>query len=295
MLFLTLNNDMTHYYTVSRKRKGSTTVAAQYFTEFIFYSFLGWIWESIYCTMVEKRWADRGFMFGPVCPIYGSCVVGFSLITRLFPQLQDPDFPLWEIFLLAFVSSAVIEFSTSWVLEQRFHARWWDYSDMPLNFHGRICLPASTGFGLAGIAVVKFLIPAVERIHSVVPGWCYEISAIILAFIMGVDLALTEASLSSLLKNVEDMHAEFNDRAQTNYERIVSAPKAIGRKIHNVPYILEERFISKYTTRLTLGQKKIMESIKKITPDRNKSQEQNQTREIIWHNLKNSIKKIRPK
>ena len=132
-------------------------IITQCFVEFIFYSFLGWIWESIYCTAKEKKWADRGFLFGPICPIYGSCVVLTSVLFSLVPALSDPEFPLWAIFILCCLGSAVAEFGTSWVLEKRFHARWWDYSDMPLNIQGRICVPVSICFGLAGVLIV-FLI-----------------------------------------------------------------------------------------------------------------------------------------
>ena len=78
-------------------------IVAQCFVEFIFYSFLGWVWESIYCTAKEKKWADRGFLFGPICPIYGSSVVMASVLFSLIPALSDPSFPIWAIFLLCYV------------------------------------------------------------------------------------------------------------------------------------------------------------------------------------------------
>lgn len=93
-------------------------IVSQYFVEFILYSFLGWVWESIYCTVKEKKWADRGFLFGPICPIYGSCVVGASLVLVLFPRLSEPDFPVWILFILCYIGSAIAEFGTSWVLEK---------------------------------------------------------------------------------------------------------------------------------------------------------------------------------
>ena len=173
---------------------------AQYFVEFIFYSFLGWVWESVYCSAKERKWADRGFLFGPICPIYGSCVVATSALFSAFDFLSSPDFPIWGIFIICYIGSAVAEYTTSWVLEKRFHARWWDYSTIPLNINGRICVPVSIAFGLAGVAVVKFLIPAVEGIHSVVNPLVYEVLAIIFGMLFGADYALTEASLSALLK-----------------------------------------------------------------------------------------------
>ena len=206
-------------------------LVSQYFVEFIFYSFLGWIWESIYCTLKEKQWADRGFLFGPICPIYGSCVVVVSVLFQYVPCLNAESTPVWVIFGLSFVGSAVAEYSTSWFLEKRFHARWWDYSDMPLHLNGRICLPASMGFGFAGIVVVKILIPALGVLHSAVPEEFFDLLGIILAAFFGADFALTEASLSTLLQRVEEMKGEFNDRAATTYIAVSNAPRRIEKTI----------------------------------------------------------------
>lgn len=221
-------------------------IIAQYFVEFIFYSFLGWVWESIYCTIKERHWQDRGFLFGPICPIYGSCVVAASLLFRFLPvagtagaaaqaadgaaQAAGPTsqpLPLWSVFLICVIGSAIAEFSTSWVLEKRFHARWWDYSKMPLNIQGRICLPVSLAFGLAGVVIVKYLLPVMTGAHDVVPGLVYETLALAFAFLMGADYALTEASLSKLLQEIETMRSEFNAKAEDTYEKIAAAPAEI--------------------------------------------------------------------
>ena len=206
-------------------------VFSQYFVEFIFYSFLGWIWESIYCTAREHHWMDRGFLFGPYCPIYGSCVVGAEILFgHILPgDLQEMSVPL--IFIISMVGSAIAEYGTSWVLEKRFHARWWDYSYMPLNLNGRICLPASAGFGLAGVLCVKVLIPWMNDLHMMIPGLVYEGLGMFFAMIFGADFALTEASLNALLKRIEEYKAEFNERAQETYVKISEAPEAIQNAI----------------------------------------------------------------
>lgn len=244
-------------------------IIAQYFVEFVFYSFLGWVWESIYCSAKERKWADRGFLFGPICPIYGSCVVVTSALFSLFDFLSSPDFPIWGIFIICYLGSAVAEYATSWILEKRFHARWWDYSTIPLNINGRICVPVSIAFGLAGVAVVKFLIPAVEGVHAVVSPVVYEVLAIIFAMIFGADYALTEASLSALLKNVEKMHEEFNLKAQERYEMVASAPKRLEQKIMEEKENAEARqhlLVKAYAEKLSLNQKRLLLGIKKFMP-----------------------------
>ena len=242
---------------------------SQCFVEFIFYSFLGWIWESIYCSCKEKKWADRGFLFGPICPIYGTCVVVASVIFSTFDIFSSPDFPLWGIFIISCIGSAIAEYSTSWVLEKRFHARWWDYSKVPLNINGRICVPASIAFGLTGIAIVKYLIPVIEGMHDIVNPLIYEILALLFAGLLGADIALTEASLSSLLAEVEKMHGEFNERAQKNYEKLASTPKLIEQKINEEKQLAEirrDRLVNVYAKKLTLNQKRILLGIRRFIP-----------------------------
>ncbi|WP_081675919.1 putative ABC transporter permease [Butyrivibrio sp. AC2005] len=278
-----------------------------YFVEFIFYSFLGWIWESIYCTAKEKKWADRGFLFGPVCPIYGSCVVIASIVFTLIPGLSDPSFPVWAVFIVCYIGSAVAEFGTSWVLEKRFHARWWDYSKMPLNIQGRICVPVSIAFGLAGILVVKFLIPSINGLHEIVNPVIYEIFAILLAMLFGADFALTEASLSALLKDVESMHEEFNVQAQQNYEKITAAQSAVSEKIRAEVTSIEtkmnleketmearilatrNRISEMHAGGLSFNQKRILASIEKFTSEKNKTLKQNADKLALIASLRETL------
>ena len=214
---------------------------AQYFVEFMFYSFLGWVWESIYCTAKEKHWQDRGFLFGPYCPIYGSCVVAAEIVFgHLIPGGME-NMSFLTIFIISYIGSAIAEFGTSWVLEKRFHARWWDYSEMPLNIQGRICVPVSICFGVAGVFCVKVLIPFMSGLHDTIPGLFYEGAAMVLAMIFGADYALTEASLNALLKRMEEYKADFNERAQETYEKISEAPMAIRTAVSEQREEIRER------------------------------------------------------
>ncbi len=283
------------------RAKEKKMILAQCFVEFILYSFLGWVWESIYCTIKEKKWADRGFLFGPICPIYGSCVVVTSLLFGAIPALSDPSFPIWAIFIICYIGSAIAEFGTSWVLEKRFHARWWDYSNIPLNIQGRICVPVSTAFGAAGVLIVKYLIPVVNGMHASIHPLVYEIFALIFAIIFGADFALTEASLSALLKDVEKMHAEFNEKAQGRYEKLQEDVASIETKVSESKLAMEERVTEMrmslsriHAAQLSFNQRRIISSIQKFVPDKNKSSDQNKDRLLLWGDLKafgQSVKK----
>ena len=269
---------------------------SQYFVEFIFYSFLGWIWESIYCSAKEKKWADRGFLFGPICPIYGSCVVATSILFSCFKVLSSPDFPVWGVFIICYLGRAVAEFGTSWILEKRFNARWWDYSDMPLNIQGRICVPVSIAFGLAGVLIVKYLIPTIEGLHEVANPFVYEVLAIILAMTFGADYALTEASLSALLKDVEKMHTEFNERAQQNYEKLASTPMMISQKISEEKESAElryERLAKAYAERMSFNQRRLMLAIHSFTSGKNEEAGHAAIKKKLTTTLKASTRDLR--
>lgn len=274
------------------------------FVEFIIYSFFGWIWESVYCTIREKHWADRGFLFGPICPIYGSCVIVLTLLFSFIRSHFSEGFPVWGVFLICLFGSAIAEYGTSYFLEKRYHMRWWDYGYMPLNVNGRICLPVSIAFGLTGVLIVNFVIPQAELMHEKIPFAVYEILAIAFAMIFGADFALTEAGLSSLLKNVNRMHEEFNEKAQSTYVAIAEAPKKIGEKIIEAPKIVDESHVKlekkarsiagKYALLLNYNQRRIIGSIKRFSIHRKSEQDKPDLQSPITY-LKDEIKKLRSK
>ena len=277
-------------------------IVAMLFVEFIFYSFLGWVWESIYCTIMEKKWADRGFLFGPICPIYGSCVIGVTVLFSLIPALSDPTFPVWGTFIICLIGSAIAEFATSWVLEKRFNARWWDYSSMPLNIQGRICLPVSICFGLAGVAIVKWLLPFMSGLHQTIPEIIYVILGLVLAGIFGADLALTEASLSSLLKNVERMHAEFCEKSQANYEKVHDEVVSIETRVNEGKQAMAERVsgakenLSKlHASGLSFNERRILGSIDTFTPNKKRTEDQNNIRLMLTKELKSFAREHKAK
>ncbi|MFA5468990.1 MAG: putative ABC transporter permease, partial [Sphaerochaetaceae bacterium] len=90
-----------------------------YFLWFFFYSVIGWIYETILCSVAQKRFINRGFFNGPYCPIYG---FGALLNILLLSEIKN----LFLLFLAAFLLTTILEYVSSWGLEKLFHARWWD-------------------------------------------------------------------------------------------------------------------------------------------------------------------------
>ena len=111
---------------------------------FIIYAFLGWCSEVAFAAVNKGKFVNRGFLNGPVCPIYG---VGMLIVVLCLWSLRDRP-------LLLFLGSALLttalEFVTGFVLEKFFHDKWWDYSDMPFNIKGYVCLKF-TVVGLGGL------------------------------------------------------------------------------------------------------------------------------------------------
>ena len=116
----------------------------------------------------QKKWENRGFLYGPLCPIYGAGGVAITAIADFISAHTDATFTWWQIFLVAFLGSIVLEYGTSWALEKLFHAYWWDYSSMPLNINGRVCFPYSVGFGggrtYSGVILLHLLRSFISRL-----------------------------------------------------------------------------------------------------------------------------------
>lgn len=141
-----------------------------YFLWFLFYSFVGWMYESILVSCQQHRLVNRGFLNGPLCPIYGT---GAILGVAILGNVHNPII----IFLISMVGATILEYTTSWVMEQLFHARWWDYSNFRFNLQGRVCLLGALIFGLGGVGVVLGSQPYVERVLDSVSQVVQDVAA----------------------------------------------------------------------------------------------------------------------
>lgn len=212
-------------------------IICRYFVFFIIYSFLGWIYETCYCTIHEKAWENRGFLYGPCIPLYG---VGATLAQILFVDLP---FHLGDSYITIFLGCAlgsfVLEYCTSYVLEKKFNARWWDYSEFPLNINGRVCLIFTMCFGFAGIIVTQIIVPPIKEGISYLPVSLIEFFALLFMFIFGMDMALTVTALTSFAKEFERINEQINKQMAERVEiwqanrvdaKVARIEKANGRK-----------------------------------------------------------------
>lgn len=216
------------------------------FNQFMIFSFLGWIYETIYTTVTSKHWQNRGFLFGPICPIYGLGVISANMIFEvLLPnRLGIVNPPWWKVFFICAVGSAILEYSISWLLETCFHAMWWDYSNVPLNIKGRICLPATCGFGLAGIVFVKWIFPFIDANIPYLPTLASQFVALLFAMLLGADIAVTVASLSTLISRLTAMQESFDIRMSNSVERIQNAPDEFRERLASLSLPQKQQLIS---------------------------------------------------
>lgn len=157
----------------------------KYYLLFLIYSVAGWIIEEIYCSYCEKKIVNRGFLLGPVCPIYGIGSLTFTiLLTRLY------CYPVL-IFIISFFSCALIEYFTSYILEKIFKARWWDYSDKKINLNGRICLENLIPFGIFGLLVIYVLNPFFVGIFDKIGESNLTVISIVTAVILVIDIIVS--------------------------------------------------------------------------------------------------------
>ena len=123
---------------------------------FFVFSFAGWCIEVTLKYRQYHRFINRGFLAGPWLPIYGSGAVLITLAMRFVSRWDDG---YGATFAVSFFLCGALEYGASWVMEKRFHARWWDYSQKPMNLHGRVWIGNLILFGLGGVLIFKILDP----------------------------------------------------------------------------------------------------------------------------------------
>ena len=134
-----------------------------YIFYFFFYSFIGWFFESCYCSLRPKKWVNRGFMRGPICPIYGTGALVILIALVPLRSLTD-NLYINEavIFVAGMILCDAVEFMTSLIMEKLFNARWWDYSDKKFNIQGRICLTHTLYWGTCSCLFIFVLHPIID-------------------------------------------------------------------------------------------------------------------------------------
>ena len=125
---------------------------------FFFYCFCGWVWESCYVSAKQRHWVNRGFLHGPLLPIYGS-----GAIIILFATLPVAD-NFWLVYFLGMLAATALEYVVGAVMEQLFKVRYWDYTKQPFNLHGYICLTSSIAWGFFSDLLIYVIHPPIDKL-----------------------------------------------------------------------------------------------------------------------------------
>lgn len=227
-----------------------------YFLWFVIYSVIGWIYESIYCSIDNRRWMNRGFLNGPYCPIYGSGAILNLLILR-------PDMHPAVIFLSAVVLTGSLEYFTSFLMEVLFDARWWDYSDKRFHLNGRVFLLGLLAFGSFSLILLLYLHPLVFGLTSKLSYEALAIIDLILFTVILSDtiftltklvefkeyLRLAQEGIDSALVSVKNMYNKAEEKISCSVQRLnpqikrmlLSFPKLNSRKYSGIIFRIREK------------------------------------------------------
>ena len=169
----------------------------QVFAYFLIYSCLGWCLEVIYAAVTTGQLINRGFLNGPVCPIYG-----FGMVIVLF-ALTPLSHSLLLLYLGGVILPSALELVGGWALYKLYHTRWWDYSDYPFNIGGYICLEFSLLWGVGTLIVMKLVHPIIADAVALIPPLVGLILMFLLYGIYAADTIATAFAASDLARDLD--------------------------------------------------------------------------------------------
>ena len=223
---------------------------------FYLYCFMGWIWESCYVSLKNHKWVNRGFLKGPLLPIYGSGAI-VVLISTLVVQKN-----LVLVFIIGMIAATILEYITGALMEKLFHVRYWDYTTEPFNINGHVCLLCSLAWGVFSVLLVRFVNPPIEYLINNIPDEILEISAYIITVFITID-AVQSFNEAMDLKNLLIKFTERNDTIINIKKRIEIVEafvnedvKSMQEKLVEKVAIRQEKSVVKKNTR-----KQVIESI----------------------------------
>lgn len=188
------------------------------------YAFGGWAMEVIISLLQRRKLVNRGFLVGPICPIYGVGALLLSLVV-------NSDESLLVIFCVAVVGSAVLEYSVSYIMEKLFRVRWWDYTDQPFNLNGRICAESVLAFGVIGVLILKIINPALLALYSSMPQFLMLLLAAVLAAWLIFDIALSLWLMLGVRVTVGTVQRDATDEIAARVHEVLTDKGKLNRRL----------------------------------------------------------------
>lgn len=187
-------------------------------------------------TLWHGKWENRGFLFGPVIPIYGFC----ALMGTLLFDYGIKEYTPTMVFLISVISSAVVEYSVHYLLEKLFNAYWWDYSKAPFNINGRVCLPASLGFGIAGLLIIYKINPLVWHFLNQIKDNALQLFSVILTVIFTADVTTTISVISDFEDRVSLADNFINEHMEQLLSNVIKQDKTIADRFYGAMDKIED-------------------------------------------------------
>lgn len=191
------------------------------------YSIIGWCGEMVYCSICQRKLCEkRGFLNGPVCPIYGHGAL--VVLLCLHGGCKNPLLT----FLLGAVLTSLVEYITSFAMEKLFHMRWWDYSQYKFHLNGRVCLLNSTLFGLASVFLCHFANPPISAWLAglLASGAAVPLSLILLAVYL-TDIVLSVRGAIQLGGRLARLHAIYGELSEKLESMTAEARQTVHTKL----------------------------------------------------------------
>ena len=173
---------------------------------FAVYAVLGWCVEVVYCTVKSGKAVNRGFLNGPVCPVYGFGMLAICKVADILPMESMGEIHFVPLFLAGMVLASLVELIAGWSLFHLFHARWWDYSDRPFNIGGYVCLQMSLLWGTGTIIMIDFIHPITQRLTvDMIPVQAGWLILAVFYLVFGADLTVTVSIMVGLNKRLAQL------------------------------------------------------------------------------------------
>ncbi len=192
----------------------------EWFIYFIIYSFIGYIVEVAFVSFLQKKIVNRGFLCGPLLPIYGLGAIAMILFLKRY--IHD----YIALFVFGALIASVLEYFIGFALEKIFHNKWWDYSQDKFNLNGRICLLNSVLFGLSSVALIEF-------IHPFVSKYVLRLSpkALLICFIVFAVLLILDTIYSCVV--AYNLRSRLIIVEELKQEKLSKLPNILQTKIKN--------------------------------------------------------------
>lgn len=185
-----------------------------WFLVFIIYSFIGWIFEVFITFVNTHKFVNRGFLIGPVIPIWGA---GCVLITILVK-----DQSILRLIIFSGTIGAILEYAVNYIMEKIFKARWWDYSHLPFNVNGRIWLGSVLLFGFGGLFVVKYISPWLFNLVTEIDSTMLYALSMILFMVLIADIIISTGIIKNLKLSAEAMQQDYTAEITKRVKKVLS-------------------------------------------------------------------------